>query len=106
MMVVADTSYYLVSVPVQWAQSTHLVIGSDVEIYDPTTDQRLEGKLLRREKFVRNFSGKPGVIVIAAVQPNEDAPVIFPGSLVECSIKAEKVRLREFIRRFLKSGIS
>lgn len=106
MLVVADTSYYLVSVPVQWTEATYLDTGSAIKMFDSSTNQNLEGKIIRKEKFVRNFAGQAGVIVIGAVQPDKDGKQILPGSQVSVKLRAEKVRLREFFRRIMLSNIS
>jgi len=106
MLVVADTSYYLVSVPVQWTEATYLDTGSEIELFDASTNQNLEGKVIRKEKFVRNFAGQAGVIVIGAVQPDKDGNQILPGSQVSVKLQAKEVRLREFFRRFMLSNIS
>ncbi len=106
MMVIADTSYYVVSTPVQWTEAGYLDTGDEVVMYDPSSNQRLMGKIIRKENFVRSFQGQAGVVVITAVQPIAGGKTILPGSLVECSIRAEKVRLREWLRRFMRSNIS
>ena len=106
MLVVADTSYYLVSVPVQWTEATYIEAGSDIKMFDSSTNQNLEGQVIRKEKFVRNFAGQAGVIVIGAVQPDSGEKQILPGSQVSVKLRAEKVRLREFFRRMLLSNIS
>lgn len=102
LLVVADTSRFVVFMPVAWDERPYLAEGQEVLLESPGLPEAYPGRLIRMENYVRTMGGMQGFMVMAEVRPDA---YLLPGIMVRCTIVSDPVSPLEQVKRFFKSSL-
>ncbi len=102
LLVVADTSRFIVFMPVGWDERPFMEAGQEVKIENPGLPGAYTGRLIRMENYVHNMGGKQGFMAMAEVRPDA---YLLPGIMVKCTIVSDPVSPLEQVKRFFKASL-
>lgn len=99
LLIISDTSEYIVYMSVIWEDRDLLFTGQDIFISFPKASVTPEARLLRVEHAVYNINGKQVSMATALI--NKNVKELVPGLMVECEIECDPLTPREFLKRLL-----
>ncbi len=101
LLMITDTSAYIVFIPVEWNQKNYLRKGQNVELMLNGIQKVLTGKLAMIDHSVNIINGKQ-MVFVSAIIAEYDSNII-PGMMIRSKIYCEPVTIVEYIKRSLQT---
>ncbi|MCX6151171.1 MAG: HlyD family secretion protein [Ignavibacteriales bacterium] len=101
LLIVADTTEYIVLIPVKWEDRNYIAINQKVYLKPPDSGIKQDATLIRIDKSIHQLNG--GQLFLVTAQLNSKLIDLLPGLMIQCSIECDPVRPIEYLRRMFKS---
>ena len=101
LIVVADTSEYVVIIPVRWQERLDIEPGLEVTIKAPSGLHKVMGSLNKISKDVRVLNGNQVIFTSALAKDYYDE--LAPGLMVQCKINCGQTTVAEYLEKTFNS---
>lgn len=102
MLVISDTTEFVVLMPIDWRQRKHLKINDVVTFSARDVPQLPEGRLVNMGLNVRALNGRPMMLVTASI-PGSTTAELAPGLIIDCTVACGNIKPGELLWRFARS---
>lgn len=102
LLLITDNSEFIVYMPIQWQQKKYLKAGEEISVESSLFEGNLKGEILHIDDKIQYLSGKQVIVASALIKKHDN---FFNGLIMEFSINAGNIPLRQFISEYLNSSI-
>ena len=103
LLIVADTTNYVIFMPVKWHEKQYFSLHQEMEFSFIKIPGEGHGEMINVEKTIQYIQGEP-VVLATALVINDSQPV-FTGIIAQCVIDCQPVTLFEYMKRKIKALI-
>lgn len=101
LLVVSDTSEFVVLIPVKWEERNYLFNNQKVYLKAPDSSVSQDATLVRIDKSIHPLNG--GQVFLVTAFFNSPKIDFLSGLIVQCSIKCDPIRPVEYLKRIFES---